>query len=859
MLTESTNNLTYEKLSQEEMQSRGILGRLVGVCADFMSPTRNGRKYPEELWENIFNSDIMKERISNGVCFGELGHPADREETDMEKICICMPEEPKKGPDGKLRAVFDILDTPNGRILKSLCDYGSTLGISSRGSGDLETDFDGQESVNPDTYNCEGFDIVLLPGVKDARLQYVTESLHMNEGAVTPKHKINLEAREFNYTMNYGADTTDIHSAVVVIPDGLKAEDGTTMDASVHCEDLNGNVIDFTSVKEAQEWIDNYGDSCVYYIKNGTELHATPEEAYDESRAIELESVDLNKKRNHKTLRQQLQESINNETDDNKRIMKESLNTLGIKLNEKFIITKIDDNKYALAKGNPPITDLRKTVEANSPEEAKEILMQYGYSPDELTIDNTLLDESAYDDLVSMLSESLELNEALTPEQKMDAWHNGTRRQNIKACKDEKLIMYLKICMDKGYQREVDIIEDELDRRGVDYRDFTSSAQQKRMVKFGPDRLPKAKMLDFNDEKVLGISTRVRDSAILNDLGVDISKLEVLQPADDNDTYFVIRKEYPFAEKVAQAILDIYNKYNDDIDESLDDSIDINDEEHLADDNDMAMVNELQEALKLNKKLDEKIVNLQEKLSACYAKEMELEESIDSYKIKITKLSNKSKENKALTEKLSKLEKELLESKQEVSQRKTTLHETMQRDAKERKQFQESIESKDNKIHELTKQLKESTNKIHEFNENVNNLNEQLETAHKDNRQLKEKYSKKLDANNKLIEKYKKIAKSAVDKYINKQATILGVSSNEIKNRLPESYSFNDIEKVCESLREYRVNMNSLPFSTNTQINESVGLSVNNIDNRTLVRNVDDEISETDIKLAERFIQQNKK
>ena len=817
-MLESMNNtaLEYKKLTPEEMKERGILGRLVGVCASFASPTRNGRKYPEKLWENIFNSDIMKERISNGVCFGELGHPADREETDMEKICICMPEEPKKGPDGKLRAVFDILDTPNGRILKSLCDYGSTLGISSRGSGDLETDFDGQESVNPDTYNCEGFDIVLLPGVKDARLQYVTES--------------------------------------------------------------------------------------------------------------------LDRKKHNKTLRQQLQESINNETDDNKKIMKESLNTLGIKLtedaytkdelrnkfgttdldiinagneetvtlkyddetadafkddfdiaspqevantfdksvvtsegdvlypiNEKFIITKVDDNKYALAKGNPPITDLRKTVEANSPEEAKEILMQYGYSPDELTIDNTLLDESAYDDLVSMLSESLELNEALTPEQKMDAWHNGTRRQNIKACKDEKLIMYLKICMDKGYQREVDIIEDELDKRGVDYRDFTNSAQQKRVVRFGPDRLPKAKMLNFNDEKVLGISTRVRDSAILNDLGVDISKLEVLQPADDNDTYFVIRKEYPFAEKVAQAILDIYNKYNDDIDESLDDSIDINNEEHLADDNDMAMVNELQEALKLNKKLDEKIVNLQEKLSACYAKEMELEESIDSYKIKITKLSNKSKENKALTEKLSKLEKELLESKQEVNQRKTTLHETMQRDAKERKQFQESIESKDNKIHELTKQLKESTNKIHEFNENVNSLNEQLETAHKDNRQLKEKYSKKLDANNKLIEKYKKIAKSAVDKYINKQATILGVSSNEIKNRLPESYSFNDIEKVCESLREYRVNMNSLPFSTNTQINESVGLSVNNIDNRTLVRNVEDEISETDIKLAERFIQQNKK
>lgn len=907
-MLESMNNtaLEYKKLTPEEMAERGILGRLVGVCASFAAPTRNGRKYPEKLWENIFNSDIMKERIANGVCFGELGHPADREETDMEKICICMPEEPKKGPDGKLRAVFDILDTPNGRILKSLCDYGSTLGISSRGSGDLETDFDGQESVNPDTYNCEGFDIVLLPGVKDARLQYVTES--------------------------------------------------------------------------------------------------------------------LDRKKHNKTLRQQLQESINNETDDNKKIMKESLNTLGIKLtedaytkdelwnkfgttdldiinagneetvtlkyddetadafkddfdvaspqevadtfnksvvtsegdvldpiNEKFIITKIDDNKYALAKGNPPITDLRKTVEANSPEEAKEILMQYGYSSDELTIDNTLLDESAYDDLVSMLSESLELNEALTPEQKMDAWHNGTRRQNIKACKDEKLIMYLKICMDKGYQREMDIIEDELEKRGVDYRDFTNSAQQKRVVRFGPDRLPKAKMLDFNDEKVLGISTRVRDSAILNDLGVDISKLEVLQPADDNDTYFVIRKEYPFAEKVAQAILDIYNKYNDDIDESLNEStyggyeyqysvnyaktpfdnlvlggsrtidgaveiaigqiqrifenpwmsaqdkidwmynvyiaddtkeemiepvefddyrenlvselktkqklgedIEINNEEHLADDNDMAMVNELQEALKLNKMLDEKIVHLQEKLSASYAKEMKLEESITNYKTKIVKLSNKNKEIKALNEKLSKLEIKLKESNDEVQSKKNTLQETLKRDATERKSLQESIESKDNKIAQLSEKLQKATQDISVINENVSVLNEQLETAHKDNRQLKEKYSKKLEQNNQLIEKYKNIAKNAVDKYINKQATILGTTAQEIKNRLPESYTFKDIDNICENLREYKVNMNSLPF--NATLNESINFNVKNADERVLYKNLDDEISDADIKLAEKFI-----
>ena len=39
------NTLEYQKLTEEEMQQRGILGRLVGVIADSKNPTRNGRLY----------------------------------------------------------------------------------------------------------------------------------------------------------------------------------------------------------------------------------------------------------------------------------------------------------------------------------------------------------------------------------------------------------------------------------------------------------------------------------------------------------------------------------------------------------------------------------------------------------------------------------------------------------------------------------------------------------------------------------------------------------------------------------------------------------------------------------------------
>ena len=167
----------YQRLSPEEMSSKGILGRLVGPCADFMNPTRNGRKYGEELWEKVFDDPIMKEKIANGVCFGELGHPADRTETDMEKIAVCLREQPKKNDQGQLMACFDILDTPNGRILKTLCDYGTTVGVSSRGTGDVIEDQDGNEIVDPDTYECECWDVVLVPAVESARMQYVTEGL----------------------------------------------------------------------------------------------------------------------------------------------------------------------------------------------------------------------------------------------------------------------------------------------------------------------------------------------------------------------------------------------------------------------------------------------------------------------------------------------------------------------------------------------------------------------------------------------------------------------------------------------------------------------------------------------------------
>jgi hypothetical protein len=163
--------LQMQPLSQEEMTSRHILGRLYGPIATCIESTRNGRLYNKPLWEKALKDDIFLEKVATKALFLELGHPADREETDMKQACACIPEVPKIVGDD-LYAYVDILDTPNGRLLKTLVDYGFVPGISSRGSGDVMDN----NQVDPETFFLETWDIVQLPAVKKARLN-VCESL----------------------------------------------------------------------------------------------------------------------------------------------------------------------------------------------------------------------------------------------------------------------------------------------------------------------------------------------------------------------------------------------------------------------------------------------------------------------------------------------------------------------------------------------------------------------------------------------------------------------------------------------------------------------------------------------------------
>ena len=604
----ANEGIEYKKLTPEEMKAKGILGRLYGPCADFIKPTRNGRGYSEQLWENVFSSDLMKEKIANGVCFGELGHPADRTETDMEKIAICLREVPVKNDKGQLIAVFDILDTPNGRILKTLCDYGSKIGISSRGQGDLIQDFDGNESVDPDTYECECFDAVLVPAVKEARMQYVKESL----------------------------DTT------------------------------NSN------------------------------------------------------------LKKALTESYNKASDEDKKIMQETLEKLNIKINEE---TEDEDVK----------------------------------SEEEIT-------DEKIDDLIDSANEVIENSTKSEVESKeAAAEETDTDTEEVIELEDDK---------------EKSLSEEEI------------------FIKYLKDNFDDDKIKEV--EKILKIDIESED---------DKSEDENIDEVEVKETN----------EKDEEAI----------------------------DDGDDSIVESLKEALKDKFDLENNVKVLNEKLAVSDTKVSELNQECNHYKESVVRLSLIAKSSKDLKNKVTDLTEALKNKDAEIESQKVRiarLIESRKKALSNSTTLSESALSKDAEIKSLNETLK--ANRVNSENQ-IKTLNEKLEKSNKEAEGKIKVLTENLNKATAIKESYKKLANTAVNKYIEVKAQMLGMSSIDIKRKLGESYTMDDVDQVCEDLKAYQLNVSRLPWDLN---NRKVSIRVTEAVNKNLPRRTsdfdDDEVSEGLIKLA---------
>lgn len=168
VLVESTKS----KFQVLKNKPANVLKRIKGVLSDFGS-NRNGRIYPRELWENVLNSDYVKEMINSHGLVGELDHPEERLEISLQEVSHVINDMWIEGD--QVVGVIDILPTPNGKIVNELLDYGTDIGISSRGAGSVGAG----NIVDPD-YQFITFDFVARPSCEAARLNTILEGVKID-------------------------------------------------------------------------------------------------------------------------------------------------------------------------------------------------------------------------------------------------------------------------------------------------------------------------------------------------------------------------------------------------------------------------------------------------------------------------------------------------------------------------------------------------------------------------------------------------------------------------------------------------------------------------------------------------------
>ena len=144
---------------------------LEGVFLQGDIKNRNGRMYPvTTLAKEVgrYNESF----VQKGRALGELGHP-EGPTVNLDRVSHKITSLRQEGNNfiGKAQ----LLETPMGKIAKSLISEGVTLGVSSRGVGSLKEDNKGCKVVGEDFMLATAADIVADPSAPDAFVSGIME------------------------------------------------------------------------------------------------------------------------------------------------------------------------------------------------------------------------------------------------------------------------------------------------------------------------------------------------------------------------------------------------------------------------------------------------------------------------------------------------------------------------------------------------------------------------------------------------------------------------------------------------------------------------------------------------------------
>ena len=190
LFSESVEDVQY---ITEEKEGGGKNYKIKGVFLQADIKNRNGRIYPMGILEpevKKYNDNFIDQKRA----YGELGHP-DGPTVNLERASHITTSLKRDGKNFLGEA--KILETPMGKIVKSLMDEGCKLGVSSRGMGSVSKT-PGQEGANvvqSDFYLATAADIVADPSAPDAFVEGVMEGKEWvwNNGALLESHLVELK------------------------------------------------------------------------------------------------------------------------------------------------------------------------------------------------------------------------------------------------------------------------------------------------------------------------------------------------------------------------------------------------------------------------------------------------------------------------------------------------------------------------------------------------------------------------------------------------------------------------------------------------------------------------------------------
>jgi hypothetical protein len=164
LITEHINEVEYIT------EGKGKEQYIKGIFMQSDIKNQNGRVYPHAVLKKEVKNFNTK-YVNEGRALGELGHPMGPV-INLDRVSHVIKELTEDGTNfiGKAK----VMDTPNGKIVKSFISEGVKLGVSSRGMGSVKINKEGVNEVQKD-FVLSTVDIVADPSAPDAFVNGIME------------------------------------------------------------------------------------------------------------------------------------------------------------------------------------------------------------------------------------------------------------------------------------------------------------------------------------------------------------------------------------------------------------------------------------------------------------------------------------------------------------------------------------------------------------------------------------------------------------------------------------------------------------------------------------------------------------